>query len=117
MALIRCGRLEGEAAQRVTELLAHAAAKKVFLGEICGRTGRSGRGHEAGGELPSAAGAREANHLGAAQGRPEGPSVEEVWPRSESRWPRKGGPHYDFPMNRYDVTDFLVRVNSQAKAI
>eukprot|EP01043_Picozoa_sp_COSAG02_P001371 COSAG02_NODE_29_length_51136_cov_346.293317_6_plen_970_part_00 len=35
MALIRCGRLEGQAAQRVAEMLAHAAAKKVFLGEIC----------------------------------------------------------------------------------
>ena len=35
MALVRCGRLEGKAAQRVTEMLAHAAAKKVFLGEIC----------------------------------------------------------------------------------
>ena len=35
MALIRCGRLAGEAARRVAEMLAHAAAKKVFLGEIC----------------------------------------------------------------------------------
>ena len=35
MALIRCGRLEGEAAQRVAAMLAHAAGKKQFLGEIC----------------------------------------------------------------------------------